>query len=169
MITGYKERWPVIIFKKITERNHPFFKEKKSDKNEICLTKCKQIYTNKTETVDEIPILVSAWSFKNYIFKVTECKDAELFSDSSLKSFMRNSIADSIDGVAAYSLNKNKVKMRYKLLSSSDESAALYILDAVSTEIFSKCDSLKKIDLSAEKCESAIVSRGDEILILEKP
>ena len=168
MITGYKERWPVIIFKKITERNHPVFKDKKSDKSEIYLPKCKQIYTNKTETVDEIPILVSAWSFKNYIFKVTECKDAELFSDSSLKSFMRNSIVDSIDGVEAYSIDKGKVKLRCTLLNPHDENTELYAICAASTEIFSRHDLPKGIALSVGKRELIVKERGEEFLISDE-
>ena len=132
-------------------------------KNTFFAQKCKQIYANKTENVDGVSILSSAYSFKNYIFKITECENADHFSDSSLRSYMRNSITDSIDGVAAYSVEKRTVKMRYHLLNSSDKSAALFSLIAVATDVFSKYDFRKmtvimsgKYALVIKRCRAGI-------------
>ena len=76
---------------------------------------------------------------------------------------MRNSITDSIDGVAAYSVEKRTVKMRYHLLNSIDKSAALFALIAVATDVFSKYDFRKttvimsgKYALVIKRCRAGI-------------
>ena len=81
---------------------------------------------------------------------------------------MRNSIVDSIDGVAAYSVEKRTVKMRYHLLNSSDKSAALFALIAVATDAFSKYGFRKAAVIMSGKYTLVIKDRGERITVSKK-
>ena len=167
MITGCNERWPVIIFRKVLPKIKAAFKSRKTRKSEIVLQKCKQLYANKREIVDGIAINVTAWSFKNYIFKLTKCENAEFFSETSLRSFLRNSLEDSVDGVVAYSRKRDEVKVKYLLLNSKDKLSEAYALLAVATEVLSACENGKKI-LFYFNDKKALVRKNGDYLVLPK-
>ena len=165
MITGCNERWPVIIFRKVLPKIKAAFKSRKTRKSEIVLPKCKQLYANKRENVDGIAINVTAWSFKSYIFKLTKCENAEFFSDVSLRSFLRNSLEDSVDGVVAYSRKRDEVKVNYLLLNSKDKLSEAYALLAVATEVLSECGNGKKMLFYFNDKKITVWQKGDFLVI----
>lgn len=167
MITGYKERWPVIIFINFLSKIKVAFKSVKRDKNEIILPKCKRLYANKREIVDEMPISVTAWSFKSYIFKLTKCEDAKFFSDSALRSFLRNSLGDSVDGAAAYSYAMEGVRLKYLLLNPKDELSEAYIFLAAATQVFSEKANIKKTVIRLGDKEIS-VRQNEDFLVISK-
>ena len=108
----------------------------KNGKITFNLPKCKQLYANKSEIVDGIQLKVSARSYKDRIFKLIRCADADHFADTSLRSVLRSGIEDSFDGVAAYSLRDCAVRVRYLLSSRGVLSDTIFILSAVATSVF---------------------------------
>lgn len=139
----------------------------KTDKISIILPKCKVLYTKKKEIIDEIEIFVSAFSYKNYIFKVCECKNSAFFADANLRALLRSSIEDSIDGVAVYSIEKDEVLV--KLLPSDMQSGSLrlYALLATATAALSRSSS-KCLTLTYGGGCVCVEIRHDEILLSDK-
>lgn len=128
------------------EKIYTVCKDLKSGKITFDLPKCKQLYANKSEIVDGIQLKVSARSYKDRIFKLIRCADAEHFADASLRSVLRSGIEDSFDGVAAYSLKEGALRVRYLLSARGALSDTIYILSAVATSVFEgegRSDTLK--------------------------
>ena len=113
----------------------------KTEKISIVLPKCNVLYTNKREKLDDIELLLSAFSYKNYIFKLTECKNICHFSDANLRTLLRSSLGDSIDGVAAYSVKETEAFIKILLLDEGERSSKIYILLAALTAAIAKTSS----------------------------
>ena len=96
-------------------------REQKDEFTSIILPKCKVLYSNKRENVDDTELFVSAVSFRDRIFKLVTCTNAEHFSDVALRALLRSGIGDSIDGVAAYSMDDGGADIRYLLRESCSE------------------------------------------------
>jgi hypothetical protein len=99
------------------------------------------LYTNKEEKLDNIRVISSVFSYKNYIFKLTECKNACHFSDANFRALLRTSIGDSIDGVAAYSVSDGEAFAKSLLSDEKKRGSWLYILLSVITAAIPKAQS----------------------------
>ena len=82
------------------EKIYTVCKDLKSGEITFDLPKCKQLYANKSEIVDGIQLKVSARSYKDRIFKLIRCADAEHFCDASLRSVLRSGFLVSYTGVS---------------------------------------------------------------------
>lgn len=78
----------------------------------IVLEKCKLIYTNKPVYVDEIEALVTAFSYKNNIYRATKCENLSLFDTNYLNSLLLSNGEGCIDGAIVYSQEGNNIDMR---------------------------------------------------------
>ena len=108
-------------------------RDQKSGIISILLPKCKVLYTNKREMLNEAEVFTSAFSYKNYIFKLVECKNVIHFSDAVLRALSRLSLGDSIDGVAVYSVKDNEVVLKTLLASEKKRECKHYIILAALT------------------------------------
>ncbi len=140
----------------------------KNRKTSIILPKCKLLYANKRENVDEMETFVSSFSYKNRIFKLVECKYASHFSDANLRTLLRSSIEDSIDGVAAYSLQGSEATVKYILTDPSDASSLLNILLAVATAALSKGVFSPDLTVKYDGGKIRVTLWGDELAVSDE-
>jgi hypothetical protein len=150
------------------EKIYTVTRDAKSGKIFVKLPKCKQLYTNKQENIDGIALNVSAVSCKDRIYKLTRCANAEHFAHSSLRTLLRSGLGDSIDGVAAYSLNGGDVQVRCIL--SGDESAVsyLFILLSVASAVFEKESSLDALTVKTNSLTILAVRCGEFISVCDE-
>ena len=108
-----------------------------NDKRSIKLSECKELFANKRIFVDYIPLVVTAYSLKSMTIAVTKCKNASLFSQSSLRSLLRSSEEGIFDGAMAYSLDGENVAFRYSCLFES-EKTKYALFSVITTELQSR-------------------------------
>ena len=137
----------------------------KDGKSSVILPKCKVLYSNKREIIDETELAVSAVSFKDRIFKLVECVDAKHFSDVSLRALLRSCLGDSVDGVAAYSVEEGGAFVRYLLLDGRDECGGIFVLLTVAHAIFAKSCGMESLTLRTNK-DAVSVRRFDDGLAI---
>ena len=142
-------------------------RDSKDGKIAVILPKCKVLYTSKKESVNEIEIFTSAYSYKNYIFKLAECENSRHFADTGLRTVLRNALGDSIDGVAAYSVEKNEASVKFLLAEPQNVGCRLYIFLAIATAVLSKhpCDSLT---VKYDGCRLCVKSHGGELAVFDE-
>ena len=108
-----------------------------NDKRSIKLSECKELFANKRIFVDYIPLVVTAYSLKSMTIAVTKCKNASLFSQSSLRSLLRSSEEGIFDGAMAYSLDGENLSFRYSCLFQS-EKTKFALFSSIGTELQSR-------------------------------